>query len=147
MNRSQTFTVAVSIAVLLLGMARPAYAQPAVPTGPIARPTFSPYLNLLRGGNSAAFNYYGLVRPEQNALRNFQGLQAGVANNQAAINTFIGTGGPLGSTGVPAQFMNYGGYFMNAGMMGQTPRTGSNSGPSTAGRANRTTAGAVSPRR
>ena len=26
---------------------------------------FSPYLNLLRGGNSTLLNYYGLVRPEQ----------------------------------------------------------------------------------
>ena len=29
-----------------------------------SRPTFSPYLNLLRGG-SPVLNYYGLVRPEQ----------------------------------------------------------------------------------
>jgi hypothetical protein len=28
------------------------------------RSPFSPYLNLLRRGNSTAFNYYGLVRPE-----------------------------------------------------------------------------------
>ena len=27
-------------------------------------PTISPYLNLNRGGNSPAFNYYTLVRPE-----------------------------------------------------------------------------------
>jgi|GEM_PF-2366055 len=32
--------------------------------GPTSRPTFSPYLNLLRSGNSTLFNYYGLVRPE-----------------------------------------------------------------------------------
>ncbi len=30
-----------------------------------SRPTVSPYVNLLRRGNSTALNYYGLVRPEQ----------------------------------------------------------------------------------
>lgn len=30
---------------------------------PYGRPTYSPYLNLLRGGDPV-FNYYGLVRPE-----------------------------------------------------------------------------------
>lgn len=33
-------------------------------SGPSARPAFSPYLNLLRSGNSTLFNYYGLVKPE-----------------------------------------------------------------------------------
>lgn len=33
------------------------------------RPAFSPYLNLLRGGNTTLFNYYGLVRPEQDFRR------------------------------------------------------------------------------
>ncbi len=31
----------------------------------VAQPTVSPYINLLRRGNSTALNYYGLVRPEQ----------------------------------------------------------------------------------
>jgi hypothetical protein len=34
------------------------------PNGVGGRSPFSPYLNLLRRGNSTAFNYYGLVRPE-----------------------------------------------------------------------------------
>ena len=140
----------LAVAVLMLGTVGTAHAQPAVPTGPVTRPTTSPYLNLLRGGNSAAFNYYGLVRPEQNALRNFQGLQSGVANNQSAINTFIGNSGPLGSTGMQTQFMNYGAYFMNAGMIGQGtgPMAGAGGGPSAAGRTPaRSTAGAVTHRR
>lgn len=35
-----------------------------VPGTDIRRPAFSPYLNLLRGGNPV-LNYYGIVRPEQ----------------------------------------------------------------------------------
>lgn len=150
LHRTRWFAVAVLTATLMLGTAGIAHAQPAVPTGPVTRPTFSPYLNLLRGGNSAAFNYYGLVRPEQNALRTFQGLQSGVANNQAAINTFIGNSGPIGSTGMPTQFMNYGAYFMNAGMMGQGtgPTAGAGGGPSAASRSPaRNSGGAVTPRR
>lgn len=38
--------------------------------GTVGRPTFSPYLNLLRNGNTT-LNYYGLVRPE-NRLRQEQ---------------------------------------------------------------------------
>ena len=37
---------------------------PTSRVGPTNRPTFSPYLNLLRRGNSTLGNYYGLVRPE-----------------------------------------------------------------------------------
>lgn len=43
--------------------------------GPTTRPTFSPYLNLLRRENSTLLNYYGLVRPEiefRNANQQFQ---------------------------------------------------------------------------
>jgi hypothetical protein len=141
-------SVAVLTAAGLFGSSGSAQAQPAVPNGPIARPTVSPYLNLLRGGNSAAFNYFSLVRPEQNAIRAFQGLQMGVANNQASINSFIGNG-QLGSTGMPTQFLNYGGFFMNAGTF-QGAGPGNSGGTAPAGRTpmgGRTNTGAVSPRR
>lgn len=149
---SRWLVVAVLTVAAISGSAGNASAQPAVPGGgPMTRPTISPYLNLLRGGNSAAFNYFSLVRPEQNALRTFQGLQMGVANNQAAINTFIGSG-QLGSTGtMPTQFLNYGAFFMNNGTIGQGagPMAGAG-GPTPATRspaAGRNTAGAVTPRR
>jgi hypothetical protein len=77
-------------------------------------PAFSPYLNLLRGGN-AAINYYGLVRPELQFRQALQNLSGDVAMNQQMIgnlsNQFMGVSG----TGHPTQFMNLGGYFMNSG--------------------------------
>ena len=39
------------------------YTQPYQP-----RPTFSPYLNLNRFGTAPGINYYGMVRPQQQAL-------------------------------------------------------------------------------
>jgi hypothetical protein len=43
-----------------------------------SRPSFSPYLNLLRGGNSTLANYYGLVRPELDFRRANSQLQFGI---------------------------------------------------------------------
>src|SRR4051812_18227610 len=42
-----------------------------IPSGP----TVSPYLNLLRPGNSPALNYYGLVRPQFQTNADLLGLQ------------------------------------------------------------------------
>lgn len=63
--------VAIAATMLFVGSAR---AQPNYGTGryanpgTVGQPTFSPYLNLLRGGNPA-LNYYGLVRPEREFRR------------------------------------------------------------------------------
>lgn len=35
---------------------------------PLDRPTFSPYLNMFRGGNGPVMNYFGMVRPQQEFL-------------------------------------------------------------------------------
>ena len=43
---------------------------------PLGRPAVSPYLNLL-GMNSAAYNYYGIVRPQQQLYQQAQDLQQG----------------------------------------------------------------------
>lgn len=43
-------------------------------SGPASRPTFSPYLNLLRDGNPVN-NYYGLVRPQQDFQQNLDQVQ------------------------------------------------------------------------
>lgn len=120
MFESRWFTLVGLTAAVIVGTAGETHAQPAVPGRPMGRPTVSPYINLLRNGNSAAFNYFGLVRPEQNALRAFQGLQQGVSNNQDTINTYLGNG-QLGATGMPTQFMNYNTFFMNSGTAGQGP--------------------------
>src|ERR1700678_234592 len=58
-------------------------------------PAFSPYLNLNRGGTSAAINYYGLVRPQidfQNSINNLQ---------QQVDAPGTGLAGPGGAGGLP----------------------------------------------
>src|SRR5262245_3465947 len=79
---------ATAIAVVFLAAAAQAQflpQRPAAPLGsplsggigaPATPPGFNPYLNLLRGGNSAAVNYYGLVRPQQNVQAQLQAIQA-----------------------------------------------------------------------
>ena len=96
-------------------------AQPPNPggvggAGNVQRPSFSPYLNLLRSG-SPALNYYGLVRPEQQFRQSITTLQGSVAANQQAIGGIQAEveGGGAPATGHPTQFLNYGGYFLNSG--------------------------------
>lgn len=101
---------AAALAVLALASA-PVAAQPPTP-GPIARPAFSPYLNLLRPGNSPALNYFGLVRPEQSFRQTFQAVQSAVTTNQRTLAD-LARGGELGQTGAPAQFQNHLGFFQN----------------------------------
>jgi hypothetical protein len=108
------------LAAVLLS-ATPALAQgpalpmspPAPPKFPMSSPTVSPYVNLARSGNSAAANYYGIVRPQidfRNALKNYQ--QSVNANLQAlAAPVDPETGIP--QTGHVAVFQNTGGYFNN----------------------------------
>lgn len=51
-------------------------------------PAYSPYLNMTRPGGvgGAATNYYGIVRPQLNAMRNFNQI------NQALSSSGMGTG-------------------------------------------------------
>lgn len=102
-----------------------AAAQPPLPAGHSPqRPTFSPYLNLLRAGNSPTLNYYGMVRPELQFQQSIANLQGSVTANQQAINGLQND--PTGTvmTGHPTQFMNTGGYFLNTlgGSAGVTGR-------------------------
>jgi hypothetical protein len=91
------------------------YARPGA--YPTVRPTFSPYLNLLRGG-SPTLNYYGLVRPEVDFRNSLGQLQQQVANNQQALTEGEGAT-PVAATGHPTNFLNYSRYFLNRG--GQLP--------------------------
>jgi hypothetical protein len=88
-------------------------------------PGFSPYLNLLRGGNSPAINYYGIVRPEitfgnslyqlgvqQNLL---QGQQTDLSNQQSALAAYTA----LPATGHTTGFMTQSKFFMTNGGAGQ----------------------------
>ena len=69
----RTLGALVAVAALAAGRAEAQYyVQPR--TMPRPYPTFSPYLNLGRGGNPA-LNYYGLVRPQFETQRGLQQLQ------------------------------------------------------------------------
>lgn len=81
---------------------------------PVNRPAVSPYINLLRRGNSAGVNYFGLVRPEVDAQANFANQQAMINSNQTAIGNLQNAqaGGPL-VTGGYAGFQTHLSYFQN----------------------------------
>ena len=110
----------------LVGVAQGHAQPPSAPLGPAQiRPAYSPYLNLTRGGATAAQNYYGLVRPEIDARRAIAGLEQQVTNNRLGLAQLTDpqTGFPV--TGHTAVFLNTGGYFMNlSGGVGATPGTG-----------------------
>ena len=85
---------------------------------PIDTPTFSPYLNMFRGGGAeggATQNYFGLVRPQQNfAQQNQQlgqGLQALQMQQMQGMQMMPGAGAygysQLGTTGHPVAFNSF----------------------------------------
>jgi hypothetical protein len=95
-------------------------AQPAPPSGPVQRPTFSPYLNLLNRGGSPALNYLGIVRPQQQFAQQFgqlqqQANQTNMALNQAITQEATVLNELLAPTGNVATFNNTGGYFNRFG--------------------------------
>ncbi len=85
--------------------------------GGYSRPTYSPYLNLTRGGNPA-FNYYGLVRPELDFRR-------AITDIQGQFNAFGGAG-PTGTeeggtvTGHRVLFDNLSHYYAGLGASGSS---------------------------
>jgi hypothetical protein len=100
-------------------------AQPQV--GPTQnRPAVSPILNILRPGNSAGVNYYGLVRPQMEFRNNIQDLQQQATGNAAVIadlnSAFIPT------TGHKTSFLNTGGYYSGGGSGGGTGGFGTQGG-------------------
>jgi hypothetical protein len=90
---------------------------------PNSRPTFSPYLNLFRnqggGGSNTLLNYYGLVRPQNEAYQQSQQVHQVLLNLQrqsqaqpVGNNTVGHRGGiprysQMGITGHPTAFMTY----------------------------------------
>ena len=117
----------LAIALLTVSVAT-ANAQFGPPTGlapgasGVRRPTVSPYLNLLRGGNPAV-NYAGLVRPEQQIFANQSRLATQIGGINQDVNQlqsagpFTGLGGDLvtGNTfGFQTQFR----YFQTTGRAG-----------------------------
>jgi hypothetical protein len=92
-------------------------------------PTYSPYLNLLRSGNSVGFNYFGLVRPELRFRGALQGMEQQIGVNEAQISQ-LGSDPRAGLpvTGHTAVFLNTGGYFLNVNGGGATKSVGISQG-------------------
>ena len=116
------FMIALFALVIIAVEDRAVQAQaPGRPAGPaVNRPTFSPYLNLLRRGNSPGVNYYGMVRPEIEAQKTFRSLQSQIADNNRSIadqSAVLQTALP-GTGEKTVTFLNTGGYFMNLSPQG-----------------------------
>src|SRR5438034_7893065 len=99
----------------VLGQYAPFY-RPGPQRGP--QPPVSPYLNLLRGRNTAV-NYYLGVQPEFERRQFQQQILLGEERRQLppeepATELFP----KLAGTGHPAVFMNYGGYYNAGGVSG-----------------------------
>jgi hypothetical protein len=82
--------------------------------GAITQPTVTPWLNLYRGGNSVAMNYYNLVRPEFTVRGAIGQLQQQTNTNQQAISDLTVPSGPV-VTGHAAGFMTQRAYFQTSG--------------------------------
>ena len=117
--------VVIAAAVVLSLAAGPAAAQPQLQGAP--RPTFSPYLNIVRPGGSPPLNYFGIVRPEIQARQAIGNLQGVVAANQQAIGNLQAGGTEVQATGHQTMFMNHGSYFLTGGA-GSTGGTGGGPG-------------------
>ncbi len=114
--------------VLVLGLAEPAAAQPGYFPRPSAtpyqstafQPPLSSYLNLRRGNNTPALNYYLGVLPDQERRTLANALftpEYGLARRL----DFEETGDVLPTlpeTGHPVRFLTYGSYY-NLGPQGQ----------------------------
>ena len=103
-------------AVLTLLTAASASAQPQATPGPVGRPSFSPYLNLLNNGTSPAANYLGFVRPQQQAFQQLNQLTQQYNQTNAALQNSVdslaqGADPNVRFTGYVAVFNNTRGYF------------------------------------
>jgi hypothetical protein len=76
-------------------------------------PTVSPYINLLRNGNSPTLNYYGFVRPQFQTNAGLQSLQQQVLTARSGQLPVAESTGDVLVTGHVAVFMNYGGFFQS----------------------------------
>lgn len=93
---------------------------------PGSSPTYSPYLNLLRGGSSGVGqNYFGLVQPQQQFAQQNQALGQGLQNLQmqglqSGNQQFQGGYGysQLGATGHPVIFNSFGTSRFSGGYTG-----------------------------
>lgn len=107
----------------LLAYTTATFAQGAVPSPPSS--AFN-WLNLNRQGNSAAANYYQLVRPSfqtQNALMNMQQQYTNLSQSVTSSSTDASST-MIRETGHAATFMNYGRYYPRLGGSSSAGRPG-----------------------
>ena len=113
--------------LMLVAFATPAWGQaPAPGIAQPTRPAVSPYLNLLRPGNSPGVNYYGLVRPQMEFRNSIQNLQQQTASNRAGLAVIEDASLP--ATGHATSFLNTGGYFTSRSGLGSSS-LGATTGP------------------
>ena len=107
---------------LFLGMGQNAWAQYAPyspysrPTyGPYSRPPVSPYLNIIRGNNTPAVNYYTGTVPERENRARFNQVNSDLQNLERRPGAPALTPEELipilPETGHPVQFMNVNPYY------------------------------------
>jgi hypothetical protein len=108
------YALGIVIALSLAsGQAVQAQQSPYSPFGapqpftPYPSPLVSPYLNLLRGGNTA-FNYFYYVRPQIDFTKSFQEIQKQVFKDTPSLPA---TGKPRTEDGIPSTGGRMPGYF------------------------------------
>jgi hypothetical protein len=108
----------LTLVLILSGAANGQFPGPPQPgQNPALRPPVSPYINILRSGNSPAINYYGVVRPEVNfsgSLFQLQTQQGLLANQQQDLVSYTA----VAPTGHAAGFMTQSKYYMRMGSAG-----------------------------
>src|SRR5262245_10941358 len=109
-TRGIFLTLAAGLALGSSAEAQTPVYTPRTQFGRGSSPTYSPYLNLLRPGNTA-INYYGLVRPEFEFRNNIGTLQQQVGTLQQDLTQATNQANGVLTTGHPTQFLNLGGYF------------------------------------
>ncbi|MEZ6122949.1 MAG: hypothetical protein R3C49_07210 [Planctomycetaceae bacterium] len=124
--QSRTFSLAMAVGCALSLWTASASAQGFNRIDrPFNRPTVSPYINLMRGGNGAVLNYFGAVRPQLDFYENEQQLDDRLDSVQQRQNSQFNQRMPnripgvytMGATGHAAGFMTIrsGGANSNSG--------------------------------
>lgn len=124
MTRANLFQLSVLITAVLTWS--PSATAQFGGSQPGSSPTYSPYLNLLRGGNTGVGqNYFGLVRPQQEFAQQNQALGQGLQSlqmqgMQGGNQPFQGGYGysQLGATGHPVIFNSFGNGQFSGGYTG-----------------------------
>ncbi len=103
--------LAALVAVIVTAAVASAQPQPAA----VQRPSFSPYLNLARGGTNPGINYLGVVRPQMQLQQQYGLLQQQLRQTNQSLqevgSAVYGTDPNVPLSGHAAVFNNTGRYF------------------------------------